>query len=104
MEICARVQLPRIQCNFDNYHFAFTGEPLELLRQHMGFVAHVHLCNPVYRQFPLNGREEDYLSIFNVLNSAGYEGMVSLEACSSDMMHELKASVKLLKHLECIAK
>lgn len=79
-----------IKCAFHTYHFWQENEPLEHLAQAVNMVAHVHLADRDGRQAPGETDASDYRPIFQILQSAGYKGMLSVD-CENMPASELRA-------------
>ncbi len=89
-------QLPHIRVLGDTYHMAMASEPLSSFLLAGELLAHVHICNSLKRSFPKEGDGEDYKAIFSVLQQAGYEGRVSIEAGCTDFDAEAPEAFRIL--------
>jgi sugar phosphate isomerase/epimerase len=76
----------------DFYHMNEEGEPLETVKEHASWLAHVHLAD-TGRRNPGTG-SYDYDRFFGYLKETGYSGMISAECKvehpEPDMRHSLR--------------
>jgi sugar phosphate isomerase/epimerase len=86
-----RVNRPEIRVLADFYHMDEEREPLETLRTHGEWLAHVHVAD-TGRRNPGTG-SYDYDGFFGHLRAIGYAGMISAECevqePEADMRHSL---------------
>lgn len=89
--------VPSVSLLVDYYHFTMEKEELDTLRKWMPKIAHVHFAEPEGRSFP-ERKKEDYESFFRTLHAGGYDGLVSLEACTKEPGKALRRAVFLREY------
>ena len=86
-----------VQLLVDYYHFSMEQESLEILRQVMPKIRHVHFAEPKGRSFP-SGPTTEYEAFFQVLREGGYSDGVSVEAYSACPDQEILAATFLRQY------
>ena len=105
MALVRDVNHPRIKLQVDNFHMGKEDEPVETIADYRGYIAHVHISNPLLDgEFPKPDDGYDYAPYFDALRKAGYpeDGLVSIEGHpNKEDGFEVSArrTVKLLKAL-----
>lgn len=99
MEYVDELKHPNFQCLVDSYHFWLEDEPLSHLEAAMGSIKHVHLADKVGRTAPGLSGQSDYKPFFHVLKSAGYGGLISVEAGDTAKIIEANQQATILEYL-----
>lgn len=86
MELIQLVNLPRIQCLVDSYHFWQNGDSLESLKRALPHIEHVHVADKDGRVAPGLSGSADYRPLFRVLKTGGYNRRISIEALNFDIV------------------
>lgn len=68
-----------VRCLLDTYHFWVEGESLGAFEAALPWIAHVHLADHDGRLLPGNSGTSDYLPLFRLLKTSGYDGGFSFE-------------------------
>ncbi len=89
-----RVNRPEIKVLADFFHMDEESEPLETLREHRDWVAHIHLAD-TGRRNPGSG-SYPYDRFFGLLKEIDYQGMMSAE-CSICAAEDLRSSLEFLR-------
>ncbi len=101
VQLAAVLELPHVGVLGDTYHMRSEGEPLSALADAGELLCHVHIACPEGRRFPQEKDSEDlregYQGLFQVLEAAGYNGRVSIEAGAQQLAEEGAASLRLLR-------
>jgi hydroxypyruvate isomerase len=78
-EIVAAVDSPNVQLLYDVYHQQVTeGNVIQTMTEHLDLIGHVHVADVPGRHEPGTG-ELAYGNVFDALDDAGYDGVVSCE-------------------------
>lgn len=81
----------------DLFHMMSNGEDLSALRDNIGIIRHIHVCE-LNRALP-DGRFSGYiLAALGVLKEAGYSGTISYESVRPPDVRSGKEALKLLKN------
>ena len=96
VELVKLVNLPSVQCLVDSYHFWVNGDSLESLRRAMPHIYHVHVADRVGRVAPGLSGTADYLPLFRVLKTAGYNRRISIEAVNFNIAKDGKRAMEYL--------
>jgi sugar phosphate isomerase/epimerase len=80
MEYVRSVNHPNLAALVDSFHHWLDNEPLEDVKKNIAHIAHVHVADKDGRVAPGESGTSDYRTFFAVLKSAGYGGMISVEA------------------------
>lgn len=97
-QLVADVNLPNVKLLTDFFHVAKDGEPVEDVIR-IGSFAHVHIAAGKGRVYPLPGQEEAYPLFFRCLKKIGYDGRISIEGKTTDMVKDGPAALAFLKEL-----
>lgn len=81
VELCRRVNHPRVGCMADFYHMHRMGEPFTDVRNTDGYLRHVHVAT-ADRRIPLHSDADEVKTIAKALKEAGYHGRVVLEGAA----------------------
>lgn len=101
MRLCRTVGLDQVKMLVDFYHMSLSGEGPADVATADGALRHVHIARPLGRGVPCSGDGEDYPAFFAALQSAGYNGEVSLEAYAPhDTERTIKDALLYLRSLE----
>ena len=89
MEYVRELDHPNFHCLVDSFHLWLEHEPLANLKAAMPWIRHVHVSDVRDRLPPgLSGGGEDYRSFFAVLREADYDGMITVEADTFDILRD----------------
>lgn len=91
-----RVNKPEIQLLADLMHMNYNGEDPESLREVIGSLHHVHICEPD-RILPEDGYSEFLTHCLSVLKELGYDETISFEAKGGTGPDSLAKALKLLQ-------
>lgn len=80
LRLCKTAAHENVQMLVDFYHMSLSGEDASAGAAATGALRHVHLARPLGRGLPCPGDGEDYAGFFAALQSAGYDGELSIEA------------------------
>lgn len=83
-EVVRAVDSPAFRALLDTYHLWREAEPLENVAAAAPLVAHVHVADLDGRTPPGESGSADYRPVFRLLKTAGYDGLMSVEAKSFD--------------------
>jgi sugar phosphate isomerase/epimerase len=97
-QLAADVNLPNVKLLTDFFHVAKDGEPVEDVER-IGAFAHVHIASGKGRLYPLPGQDEQYPLFFQCLKKIGYNGRVSIEGKTEDMMKDAPIALAYMKGL-----
>lgn len=92
-----RVAHPRIRVLADFYHIQEESEDLETIARHGPWLSHVHVAD-TGRLYAGSGTYP-YPAFAEVLERAGYDGMISVECRWQDLEAEVAASMSFLRAL-----
>ena len=76
---------PAFRCLVDSYHLWMENEPVAHVLAAAKSIRHVHVADLESRVAPGLSGKSDYRPLFSVLKSAGYDGMISVEAIGFDL-------------------
>ncbi len=96
-KLVAAVNHPNFRLLVDSYHFWLENDSLDDLIQLMPMIEHVHVADKDGRVYPGESGTSDYKSFFAVLKSAGYKGLISIEALSNNPLEVAARSLKFLR-------
>ncbi|MBQ7338533.1 MAG: sugar phosphate isomerase/epimerase [Clostridia bacterium] len=86
--------------NPDIYHMLEGNEPFDTMGKIGDRLFHVHICAPD-RHYPRHDRPESdvdiYRDFFRALNAANYQGTVSIEGITSDMIVDLPTALTIIR-------
>ena len=97
LEIMHRVNCSHIKILADYYHMRMEDEDMQIISQAGGDLRHVHIAAKNGRLFPKEDDGEDYPAFFQALKDIGYQGRVSIEASTKDIIADGAASATLLR-------
>ena len=97
VDFAKRVDRPSIRVLADFYHMDEDGEPLETIVENQAWLAHIHVADsgrgaPGTGQYP-------YARFVELLDQAGYDGMVSIECRWQDFALEAGPAVAFLRRV-----
>ena len=99
LTIMHQVNCSQIKVLADYYHMRMEDEDLGALSQTESDLRHVHIAAKNGRLFPKENDGEDYPTFFRALKDIGYQGRVSIEAYTEDIIADGAASATLLRAL-----
>lgn len=79
-ELCEKVNHKNLKINADFYHMAQENEPFENIIKYAPLIGHIHIANYETRGYPKIGDGFDYNQALSILERAGYDQRVSVEA------------------------
>ena len=89
---------PSVQAMIDFYHHAYNGEPMAVIGETQGMLAHVHLARAADRKNPTLADEVEIAERIEALRAIGYDGRISLEChFGDDFLEQARESYLLLK-------
>jgi sugar phosphate isomerase/epimerase len=91
------VNHPNVQLMIDYYHFEVEKEDPAVIPQLRKHLRHLHMANPNNRVMPLNLDEYNYAPFFAVLRKIQYDGLIGLEASSTNLQEDGPKSIALLR-------
>lgn len=98
--ICRRLAHPSVRLLADYYHVMYAKEPLSVYTDNADLLCHLHIADPIHRQYPLPEDGCDYAPLAQTLKRAGYTMRLSLEGgCSGDFVTTTEASIAYLRRL-----
>jgi len=95
VRFAAQIDRKQIRVLADFYHMDEESEPLDTLRQHGPWLAHIHVAD-TGRKNPGTGTY-DYATFFGNLKAIGYGGMISAECTLDDPENGRRRSLGFLK-------
>ncbi|NLO83450.1 MAG: sugar phosphate isomerase/epimerase [Clostridiales bacterium] len=90
---------PNIKLTADFYHMRRENEPMHILTEAGGYVAHLHIANSNGRVYPMKPAEDIYVAFFDALKKAGYQGRVSIEGGTKDLEKDGPIALSVLRDL-----
>jgi sugar phosphate isomerase/epimerase len=93
------VDHPGFKLVVDYYHLRLAKEDPAVILQARGLLQHVRIANPTGRAYPLDAKESDYASFFDVLAKIGYRGGIGVETRTGTLTAEGPRSVSFLRGL-----
>lgn len=99
LEIMHQVNRSHIKILADYYHMRMETESLSAIAKAGSDLRHVHIAAKSGRVFPKANDGEDYPAFFQALKDIGYQGRVSVEAITNDILADGAASATLLRPL-----
>lgn len=88
---------PNVKLLADYYHIEKEGQPPEDIERLTG-IAHAHIAAPAGRRVPTEA-EEGFEKMFSAMKKTGYQGLISVEGGSDDLLSDGPKAVKMLKEL-----
>lgn len=95
VDFAERVNRPEIRVLADFYHMDEEQEPLEALKAHRDWLAHIHVAD-AGRRNPGTG-SYDYDRFFGHLRAIGYAGMISAECTVEDPEADMRHSLAFMR-------
>jgi len=100
LKLAREVNHPKIRIIVDFYHLAFEHEDPSVILDARDMIVHLQIADPRERTFPISDAAEPrYGAFFTNLHRIGYRGRISIEANSSDVEKDGRASLAFLKHM-----
>jgi D-psicose/D-tagatose/L-ribulose 3-epimerase len=98
LKLAREVNHPKIRIIVDFYHLAFEHEDPSVILDARDMIVHLQIADPRERTFPISeAGEPRYGAFFTNLHRIGYRGRISIEANSSDVEKDGRASLAFLK-------
>ena len=99
-ELVRRLNHPNIMLLADIFHWSVEEEPASAIYENGDILRHVHIANPITRFAPKADDGYDYLPLKNMLDKAGYDGRMSLEAIyAEDYTADTSLSLPFIKSI-----
>ncbi|MBQ9324614.1 MAG: sugar phosphate isomerase/epimerase [Clostridia bacterium] len=96
-DLVAAVHHPAVKLLADYYHIAVEHDrPGDLER--LGGIAHAHIATEIGRRIPLV-RDDGYLQMFAAMKHTGYEGNISIEGKSDNLLEDGLPAIAMLTAL-----
>jgi sugar phosphate isomerase/epimerase len=100
LRLAREVNHPKIRIIVDFYHLAFEQEDPAVILDARDMIVHLQIADPRERTFPISDAGEPrYAAFFTNLRKIGYQGRISIEANSSDVEKDGRASLAFLKQM-----
>jgi sugar phosphate isomerase/epimerase len=93
------LNLDNIKLLVDYYHLRMENEDPAVIREAGEDLRHVHIASKEGRRFPRSGDGEDYAAFFRELKSVSYDGRISVEGYSENLVSDAEAAKRLLRPL-----
>jgi len=100
LDLIKEVNHENVKLLADFYHIQKENQPLSDLLQLKNHLNHVHIANSHGRVYPYVQTEDLYQEFFENLMIIGYDGRISVEGSTSDMVNEAPRALKMMKALE----
>ena len=95
--LVAAVNHPSVALLADYYHVTAENQKVEDIERLCG-IAHAHIATAQGRRIPL-AKDEGYTRMFAAMKKTGYDGLLSIEGKSDDLLADGPVSAALLKQL-----
>ncbi|PYR91781.1 MAG: hypothetical protein DMF84_15675 [Acidobacteria bacterium] len=100
LKLAREVNHPKIRIIVDFYHLTFEHEDPAVILDAGDMIVHLQIADPRERRFPTSDAGEPrYAAFFKNLRAIGYRGRISIEANSSDVETDARASLAFLKEM-----
>jgi sugar phosphate isomerase/epimerase len=100
LKLAREVNHPKIRIIVDFYHLAFEHEDPSVILEARDMIVHLQIADPRERTFPVSEQDEPrYGAFFTNLRRIGYQGRISIEANSTDVERDGRASLAFLKRM-----
>lgn len=83
----------------DYYHVMANHDSISDVQTIGGF-GHIHIASGKERRYPLSEEGEQYLEFIKALKASGYDGRISIEGKTEDLIKDGAAALTFLKRLE----
>lgn len=101
LRLAKAVNHPNVRLLMDFYHMACDNEsPDIILEAGTEYIKHLHIANPEGRIWPVNPEEAAYADFFRCLKEINYNGSISIEGITKDMIKDAQASMLCLKKFQ----
>ncbi len=84
----------------DFYHIQKENQSLSDILKCTGYLEHIHIANSHGRVYPLSQNEDQYKEFFEHLVQVGYNGRISIEGSTNNMIEDAPKALKMMKILE----
>lgn len=98
MEYIRELELPNLKLLVDLYHFYCENEPIDRIYEYGPYIKHVHIAEPIRRDFMRENDEYDYKPFFDALKAIGYDGAVMFEGGQGDYDAGISETYPVLKN------
>jgi sugar phosphate isomerase/epimerase len=95
--LAGKINRPEIKVLADFYHMCLENEPVNTLRIHKEWLAHVHIAD-TGRAYPGSGAY-DFESLVSVLKEIEYGGMISVECMIEDKEKDMRRGMDFIKQM-----
>jgi sugar phosphate isomerase/epimerase len=99
LSLAREVNLSNVKLLIDYYHMRMENENPAVIQEAGKDLRHIHIASKEGRLFPKPDDNENYKDFFALLKTSGYDGRVSVEAFSKDLVADGAASLELLRSL-----
>lgn len=101
LRLAKAVDHPNVRLLIDFYHMACENEkPDIILEAGTEYIKHIHIANPEGRIWPINSDGADYSDFFRCLKEIDYDGGISVEGITKNMVEDAPASILCLKKFQ----
>jgi D-psicose/D-tagatose/L-ribulose 3-epimerase len=99
-KLAREVNHPKVRIIVDFYHLAFENEDPAVILEARDLIVHLQIADPRERTFPVSDEAEPrYAAFFTNLRKIGYQGRISIEANSSALERDARASLAFMKKM-----
>jgi sugar phosphate isomerase/epimerase len=97
IELVQELNCQHIRLLADYYHMRMEDEDATVILKTGAVLRHVHIAAKAARALPREGDGEDYAGFIQLLRAIGYNGRISLEGMSSNIITDAVAALKVLR-------
>jgi len=83
----------------DFYHMRTDNEDINFIKSTSGYLRHTHIARGVDRKIPSDINEDLYSEFFDSLKVCGYQGRVSVEGKTENLIDDAEIALKLLRKI-----
>jgi Sugar phosphate isomerases/epimerases len=98
LKLAQETDREHIRLLVDYYHLIAEDGDIASVTRAAGYLSHLHIANPAGRHFPSENDKADYSEFLKCVHDAGYAGKISVEAYSTDVVHDASGALEYLKH------
>ncbi|MCL2000699.1 MAG: sugar phosphate isomerase/epimerase [Planctomycetes bacterium] len=97
VKMAEQVDHPNVRCLVDHFHLGLGNETMDLVKAKFALIKHSHTSNILERTTPLpNRHEESGVKFLKEMKMLGYQGGISVEGYSKDIIGEAKEIAKFM--------
>jgi D-psicose/D-tagatose/L-ribulose 3-epimerase len=98
LKLAKAVNHPNVRLLVDFYHMACENEGPEIIvAAGTEYIKHLHIANPEGRIWPGSPDEANYAGFFSCLNEINYNGGISIEGKTTDILKDAPISMDCIK-------